>query len=404
MFNSNLLLLIKEKFIYPLIFSFYRVDSTKVFIAFPFLFLLGMWIPTSLFALLFVYLIFSEKILKLSIITIPYKILFTILIITGINAALNTGKFLTGIQYFVGTIIVPILLFISIINSNLSLKTISTFIKNNFISGIILGSFSLYIVFILGTINVRLPSLWEDFNILAAYLMILFFFCLTFIIHNKSEFNIYFLFIALFCVFIGIFFTQTRGVWLAIVFSLAIYFLKRPKLLLPASILFGLIIFLFYSIIMDRFLSVKYFSSDISSLGRLQAWLASILIIKQHWLLGAGFDGFLKLRESVMDVYLIAVLHSHNTYLRLWVELGILGFLSYIFFFFLGLYYSFKLLRIYKTNIWGLKIAEGLQLSFIGLAIAFMFEPYFSLYGNSTIIIWVLISITYYLHKFKPQF
>ncbi len=63
-----------------------------------------------------------------------------------------------------------------------------------------------------------------------------------------------------------------------------------------------------------------------------------------------------------------------------------------------------KLSKINSKNKDYNSIIEGLKMSFIGLSVGFVFEPYFSLFGNSTIIIWLLIGITYKLKLSKVEF
>lgn len=341
----------------------------------------------------------QEKIILQQKIIFRVKYLLVLILIAGIHAMIISPKRIDGIQYFAGTIIVPILIFITITNSKLSIRSIINYINLNFISTAILGLFSIYVVTVLGEVDVRIPSLWEDFNIVAAYYMISIFFLLTFLLHYSKKSQLFIYALILIPVLLGLFFTQTRGVWLSIIIAIAFYVLKRPKVIIPASIFIGVIVVVFFSIVMDRFLSVKNFGTDASAIGRMQAWLASVIIIKNNILWGVGFEGFIELRDSIFSYYIVPVLHSHNTYLRLWLEMGIIGFIPYLSIMVIAFVYTFKIIKKNKENKEVLMIAEGLQLSFVGLFVAFMFEPYFSLYGNSTIIIWILISITYYLHS-----
>ena len=389
----------KKNFFLPLVFHSSKIDLSIILLSFPLAFIYGRWVVTSLLVVILFYFLMAERLLLRQKIMLYLKIPFILIFLTGINALVNSPKFIVGVEYFIGTIIIPIMIFVTITNSNITVNDITKYININFFSGVVLGSFSIYVVIVIGKINVRLPSIWEDFNILAAYLMIIFFFLTSFMLHNSKKGKLIYYIFALIPILMGLFFTQTRGVWLSIVIAIIFYFLRRPKVIIPASIFIGSIVIVFFSIVLDRFLSVKNFGSDGSAIGRMQAWLASIVIIKNNWLFGVGFDGFIALRDNIFSFYLVPVLHSHNTYLRLWLELGIFGFIPYIGIMIWAFILTFKLIKIHKKNKDILKIVEALQLSFVGLFVAFMFEPYFSLYGNSTIIIWFLISITYYLHN-----
>lgn len=386
----------KKYILYPLIFYSSKIDLKVVLLIFPLTFIYGRWIITSLLVLFFSFFLFSERLLLKEKLFVRLKIPLLLIFLSGTHALINSPNSSIGFQYYVGTIVIPILLFITVLNSKFTIKDFVKFVNLNFIAGVILGSFSLYVVIVIGEINVRLPSLWEDFNIVAAYLMIIFFFLITFILHHTNKNQLFLYILMLIPVLLGIFFTQTRGIWLSIVIAIAFYILKRPKVVIPASFFIGSLVVVFFSIFMERFLSVKNFGSDGSAIGRMQAWLASLVIIKNNWIGGVGFDGFIVLRDNIFEFYLVQVLHSHNTYLRLWLEMGIVGFVPYIGVMIGAFILTFKLIKIYKSNKEMLKILEALQLSFLGLFVAFMFEPYFSLYGNSTIIIWFLISMTFY--------
>jgi O-antigen ligase len=199
---------------------------------------------------------------------------------------------------------------------------------------------------------------------------------------------------------IAIFLTQTRGVWLALLFSLIVYYIKRPKIYLIIILFFGLFFVAFQDVIITRFLTIKNFGSDVSSLGRLQAWFASVVLIKDNIFAGYGFDSFMRLRDDVFYFYIVPVIHSHNTYLRSLLEMGLIGTTIYFTFLIKALFYTYKLKKQIGTNEY-IGLIDGLQLSFLSLFIVFMFEPYFSLFGCSTIVIWFLISLSY---KLKYQF
>lgn len=384
-----------NKFLDVSLFFSSLINLDIIFLSFPLAFIYGRWYVTSILVFILFYFFIFDKFENGSRIFIKRKIALTLMLAAGIIATIKAPTLGLGVSYFIGTIVIPIFIFITITNIKISYNLINNFIKLNIVAGIILGSFSIFIVSIIGSVNVRLPSLWEDFNILAAYYMITFFFILASMIHSNSVKQLLLYSISVIPILLGLFLTQTRGVWLSLLIGVAFYILKRPKVLLPASVLIIPIMFIFYSIVLDRFLSVKNFGSDGSALGRIQAWVSSVIIIKNNWLLGVGFDSYRFMRDSVFDTYIVDVLHSHNTYLRLWLEMGIIGFLPYISFLFLALFYTFKLTKYYKKDKNMLKVIEPIQLSFIGLLAAFMFEPYFSLYGNSTIIIWFLISIVF---------
>jgi O-antigen ligase len=337
---------------------------------------------------------------------IVFKVPLLMIFISGIFATYLAPLFNEGIFYFIGTILVPIGIFVTLTNIKIKYSKMILFIHLIILSGIVLSLYSIYLVFVIGSINVRLSSIWADVNIVAAYYMIIFFILFTFIVHKENNVQLVSYVILLIPVSLALFATQSRNAWLALVISLTLYVIRKPRAVLPTIVVIGIFLSQFYSIILDRFLSIKYFSSDMSSLGRIQAWFASVIIIKDHLLFGSGFNAFDFMKNAVFDNYIIDLPHSHNTYLRLLLELGLFGFIPYISFFFLALLYSFKLKNKIGTDKRYLKVIEALQLSFVGLTLSFMFEPYFSTYGNSTIIIWIMIAFTfnlYHFHKFGTE-
>lgn len=301
-----------------------------------------------------------------------------------------------GIFYYLGTILCPFLLFTIITN----IKASEDFFKNLFnvftVTGVVLA-FDLILDFILSGMNtsIRISGLWKLYNIVSAYLMIISFFNLSFVMSTKKSSEIIFRITGIFFMVIGILLTQTRGVFLAISFSIIIIFLKRPKIIVPVSIILGIVIIVFWSVIQSKFFSVKNFNKDLSSLGRIQAWYATFLLLKENYLTGYGFDSFIYLKDSVYDKFLLFLPHSHNTFLRSLLEMGLIGSIAYFYFFVKAFVYAFR------KKFHNPKYREyylGFQLFLVTLPVIFMFEPYLSLYANTLFIIWFLIAL---LFKFK---
>jgi O-antigen ligase len=188
---------------------------------------------------------------------------------------------------------------------------------------------------------------------------------------------------------------------MATLVGILFYVFKRPKLIIPTALALLVIFFAFYDIVMDRFLSVVNFGYDLSSIGRLQAWIASAVLIKDDPLFGYGFDAFRYLRDRVFVAYFVILPHPHNTYLTLALETGVIGLLLYISFYFKAFYYSIKMRR-HSTDSSLNKYYDGMQLTFVGFLVAFMFEPYFTVLGSITFVLWIIIALSYYFMHNKP--
>lgn len=366
----------------------------------PITFIAGNWY-LSAFSLLFVFafLMIRNLAFRDHQITIPNHITWLMILIWGLYIAYITPKPSVAAKYYACTIFIPFIIFIIFDNIRLSDKILIRFVDALLISGMILSMYSMFLFVQSGMRSgIRVPSFWNDYNILAAYLMILFMFNLSFILKTGNSPKKLFYLITIILILSGIYFTQTRGVWLSMIISLAVFFIKRPKIIIPVSILFGLIILLFYNIIEERLLSVVYFEQDKSSLGRMQAWLSSLLIIEKNPMMGFGFDTYYLYRDDVMSYFIVDVPHPHNTYLRSILEMGLIGAVLYYLLIFKAVYYSFNF-RNYVSNPVFTKYLDALQLSFVALLIAFNFEPYLSLFGGSTAAVWILVALTFRIRK-----
>lgn len=376
-----------------------ELDYKKFLYLIPVISISGNWQVMSIYVSIMFFVFLFERFNTLSNIYLPKALIWFLLLIWGLYIAAISPKKLEGLQYYYGLFITPFFLF-CIINSIDLTENFLDRIINLFIISASLLSITFVLSFIGSgfSLKTKITSIWEDYNIVSAFLMIVLMFNISFIINNNGKKNLLFYLSSGLIIIFGIFLTQTRGVWLAIIISIVFYIIRRPKVFLPATIITVIIIsalaLFFPQVIAERFLSVKYFGSDVSSLGRLQAWLSSIELIKQNPFFGYGFNSYIYLRDQVYGFYFVLVEHSHNTYLRGILEMGLIGFTLYFLFFFTSIYYVFSLAK-QDTGKKFARFLDGLQLSFVGLVIVFMFEPYFSLFGLTAAIIWFLISITF---------
>jgi O-antigen ligase len=336
-------------------------------------------------------------------IKIPHLLIWILLLTWDFFIALKSPNTKDGFGYYSGTVIMPFMLFILFNNLRLNNIILTRFFEQLFITGTILGAYSVYVFIESGfNLKLRIPSLWSDYNMLSTYLMILLFFALSFLISpdvpktKKYLYTVAFIFILM-----GILLSQTRAVWLITVFSIFIFFFRKPKVIITVSVVIGILFIFFSYVFIDRFLSIKNFGNDLSSLGRLQAWLSSLILIKQNFFFGYGYDAYIYLRDQVFSFYFVPVIHSHNTYLRSILETGFIGFVLYFWFFFQSLFLSFKLYKNSPSEIQK-KFIGGSKLALSALFFVFIFEPYFSLFSGSIFFIWMVINLVYCI-KWNPS-
>src|SRR5690606_2526771 len=145
----------------------------------------------------------------------------------------------SGVMYYLGTIIIPFVIFFIVLNLDLTKEYLDKFFSLMFIAGSVLGLYSFYIFSSSGfNFLMRIPSLWDDFNIMSTFLMIVSMFNLSMIINRPRSNRIVFYVTTLAFTYLGILLAQTRGVWLAILVSILIYIIKKPRIIIPTLFLF----------------------------------------------------------------------------------------------------------------------------------------------------------------------
>ncbi len=355
---------------------------------------------TAVFLILFlIFLIFHKSLYERFDFRLQNIMIWLLLILWGTSVLMRSPVQSSGLKYFTILIIMPFLLFQIITNLNPSEHFFRKFINVQLFTGLILGLGSLsYLLLFSFQEKLRLSSFWEGHNLIAGYFMVLFMFNLSFIINRKDNRQFLFHIVTIFGIVMGLFLTQTRGVWLASVIAILLYFIKRPKIAIPFAMIVSLLSLVFASTITSRIGTIFNFTKDASAVGRLQAWATSLLLIKANPLIGYGFDSYVTLRDSVFSFYIVETIHAHHTVLNLIVEMGIIGTVLYLFFFVKAFWYSFSF-RDKEFHEKYKYLIDGFQLSFIGLIIIFNFEPYFSVYDNISLVIWILISLAFLLKR-----
>ena len=167
---------------------------------------------------------------------------------------------------------------------------------------------------------------------------------------------------------LAVFFTYTRGIWLATPAAILIiaFFRSRRALVTVcvACLVIGLLLVVIPSTFSDRARTI--FTLD-SNLDRVAIWQTSWAMLRDHPILGIGPGNYTQLQKEylpIMETGLkVSKAHAHNTYLQMAVERG---FLTVVAFFWLW----YVVLRIGFTSLWFLKGMEGFRLAAIRGAVA----------------------------------
>lgn len=183
------------------------------------------------------------------------------------------------------------------------------------------------------SIKTRVYSTFDNPNVLGEFLVIMIPTTAALIWANKKHgHKMVYTFIIL-CLCACIVFTWSRGAWLGVMLAVALFLLIMDKRWALAGVvaLFALPFILSTdNAITERILSIGN-TKDTSTAYRVSIWMASVKLIRDFWLsgIGLGSDAF----SMIYPKYALAganfALHSHNLFLQIWVEMGLIGIVSF---------------------------------------------------------------------------
>ncbi len=124
--------------------------------------------------------------------------------------------------------------------------------------------------------------------------------------------------------------TFSRGCWIGIIAAAGVFVtFAAGKLWGLALIVLPIIPMILPQSIINRFLSIGDMS-DSSTSYRVYIWMGTLLMLKDFWLsgIGPGTEAFTQVYPFYSYSAIVAP-HSHNLFLQIWVESGIVGLLSF---------------------------------------------------------------------------
>lgn len=234
---------------------------------------------------------------------------------------------------------------------------IETSLKALLASGVLLSVYALYQVWTgdFSTPDLRASGPFESANYLALYLGPIFVYGVLTSIKEEDGFEkILIIFATLICG-AALFFSKSYASWISVSVALLISFLlflrKQSKQVRLAAIfvIFSILAALFYSQAdTEKFQQFFNFSSRSSSGVRVQIYTIAWELIKEHPILGIGLGQF----EQVYQTRAVSILgtppfewvmiHPHNLYFALWLNTGLLGLLSFMYFVWNGIKWIFE--------------------------------------------------------------
>ncbi len=348
-----------------------------------------------------IYIILKEKI---TLRKTPLFWPWTLFILCASCSLIYTVNFSDSIRMLTRLVGVYFLYFVSYFYFSVYKEKKGYLIKTIFISSILPIAFGIYQVLssrgFIGQEN--MSRVYGTFAHPNAYAFNLFFFFFVFFIQYQHEQNKNYkkmLFVYLITTLFLMLFTLTRSVWIGasvLIFALLIiYKLKKfPKYILALCTL------LFLFVVTVNYTPLKYYDfNDIKFVRRLttsettlsswqwrnKMWQEMTSYIYDSPIIGYGIDSYKTLREKqIKDVY--ESTYAHNDYLRLVIELGIIGLILY-------LNLIIQTLRIILQKFLHSKDKKYL-ISFIGILIIFMISSVDNILDSTSLlwIMWVYIS------------
>jgi putative inorganic carbon (hco3(-)) transporter len=232
----------------------------------------------------------------------------------------------------------------------------------------------------------RITSVFEYPNALALYLAPLFVFFLA--LHAKG-YNLskkYWPLVGLFAMAATIILTYSRGAWLGVIAGIAVLVLRQTGVSLRRWGIIGIISLLILSpVLFTRFKTTFH---DASSSERMELYRVGVNRILNQPLVGNGLYGFPdSLKKSDYSGEILN--YPHNIFLNFWLEMGLLGVISFALLIFFAL-------RQYRRQPTVLKFAAGLFL-LVMITHGMVDAPYFK--NDLSILFWVILSVFYIPEK-----
>ena len=299
----------------------------------------------------------GKRVIRFEIIDLFVAVFAALLFFGGVISAGGEASLRSALMYF-GLLIAYFLIVNMFKKKELIYKTIKLMIVSA--TGIaIIGIFqqgaatvnpSWIDVSIFAEIGARVTSLFDNPNMLSIYLIIIFPFTLYTVAVSKEFKKKLFYLLCASAIALCTVFTWSRGAWLGIIVAtcafLVIYNLKNIWVIAMAFATLPIWSLLLPDSIIHRALSIGSLT-DSSSVYRIYTWRGVLNMINDHLFtgIGVGESAF----SEVYPIYSYAgtetVMHSHNLFLEITVQLGVVGLLVFIAIMFFFVQKSFNGIR-----------------------------------------------------------
>ena len=238
----------------------------------------------------------------------------------------------------------------------------------------------------------RVYATFENPNYWGAAVNLIIFFPLISYIENKKDRRAYNIVIFV-MLLANLILTFTRGSWLG--FALGLLFLaiiRYRKWLLALPFIAGGAMLLPF--IRDRLLSILQFKD--TTLGRIKLWKTGWYMFKDHFWIGVGNGNFLTYYPEYIKKHPMLTVYKeqatvHNSYLKMFAELGIFGGLIFTGIYGMMFYMSYSMLKRTKKY-------KVIILAFMGFWIAFLFQNFLNnlmFIPQLNVFVWIITAMLY---------
>lgn len=238
-------------------------------------------------------------------------------------------------------------------------------------------------------IRMRVYSTLENPNVYGEYLILIIPITIALFWNEKGWKKKLILFAMLGITGLALILTFSRGCWLGIIFSIAILALIIDKRFIFLGILLLLMApFILPDTIIQRFTSIGNME-DSSTSYRVYIWMGTLAMIKDYWISGVGMG--ITSFNTIYPLYSynnIKAPHSHNLYLQVIVEYGIIGFIVL-----LGVLYNYFKMAFISMKAKKDILLSGLFTGMIGFLIESLTDHTWYNY-RVFFMFWIIIALT----------
>ncbi|MDY3118453.1 MAG: O-antigen ligase family protein [Peptoniphilus sp.] len=246
-----------------------------------------------------------------------------------------------------------------------------------------------------GAIRARAYSVFGNPNIFAEYLVMAIPLTVGIFWSTKRD-GVRLLFFGMFAVqVLSLVMTMSRGGWLGLAVAAFVFVcLVRKELLLLAIPVLGAGVFLVPESIVSRFMTI-FNLADSSTSYRFKIWEITETMIHDHFFIGLGL-GHLPFK-MVFEQYIrtMPIYHAHNTFLEVFAEMGIIGFLLFVVFV-ASIFVNLARYPLKSDDAYIKIMGAAVSASFAGMLFHGLFENIFYM-TKITTTFWLLLAVTFAL-------